>query len=241
MVRFRSGAEFSSAWRCAGRYGDGMARALPVLHSVALPSGSSGDASVGKERKDARENRVRILAAAKKLMKKRPLDEICMDEVAALAGVGKGTLYRRFADRAALLLALLDEAERELQDLVIAGLGLPRTATACDRLSALYDAMLSFALDHARVLAAAEASARAGSRFDHPTYQWRHTAIAHGLAELEIAHGEHAGHVADVVLASLSGEVLARALSAQPRHDVEQQTRALFASIVGAHPRRGLA
>ena len=35
-----------------------------------------------------------------------------MDDVAAAAGVGKGTLFRRFGSRAGLMMVLLDEDEK---------------------------------------------------------------------------------------------------------------------------------
>lgn len=39
-----------------------------------------------------------------------------MEQIAATAGVGKGTLYRRYPDVASIATALLDEHERALQD-----------------------------------------------------------------------------------------------------------------------------
>ena len=39
-----------------------------------------------------------------------------MEKIARAAGVGKGTLYRRYPDRAAITVALLDEHERALQE-----------------------------------------------------------------------------------------------------------------------------
>ena len=45
-----------------------------------------------------------------------------MDDVAAAAGVGKGTLYRRFGDRSTLLRALIEEPERDFQDELIRGI-----------------------------------------------------------------------------------------------------------------------
>ena len=74
-----------------------------------------------RERADARRNRERILCAAARLVDERGIDCVSMDDVAAAAGVGKGTLYRRFGDRWTLLRALIDEPERDFQDELIRG------------------------------------------------------------------------------------------------------------------------
>ena len=73
------------------------------------------------ERSDAARNRARVLAAAERLFEERAADCVSMDEVAAAAGVGKGTLFRRFGDRAGLAQAVLDERERRFQEEVIRG------------------------------------------------------------------------------------------------------------------------
>ena len=57
-------------------------------------------------RADAERNRQRILEAAAELFAQRGL-QVSLDEVAARAGVGVGTVYRRFSDRDALIDALL--------------------------------------------------------------------------------------------------------------------------------------
>lgn len=44
-----------------------------------------------------------------------------MDEIAAAAGVGKGTLFRRFGSRAGLMMVLLDEDERAIQQAFLFG------------------------------------------------------------------------------------------------------------------------
>jgi AcrR family transcriptional regulator len=59
-------------------------------------------------RRDAAANRERILAAARRLFSEQGLDA-SMDEVARDAGVGSGTLYRRFPTKEALLDAILGE------------------------------------------------------------------------------------------------------------------------------------
>ncbi|MER5197444.1 TetR/AcrR family transcriptional regulator [Streptomyces sp. NPDC002755] len=67
------------------------------------------------ERADAVRNRVRLLEAAARLVAERGAGHVTMREVAEVAGVGKGTLFRRFGDRDGLLLALLREAEGEFE------------------------------------------------------------------------------------------------------------------------------
>src|SRR4051812_1795120 len=84
------------------------------------------DEKPSEQRKDARENRERILAAVRRLLKRKAMAEICMDAVAEEAGVGKGTLYRHLKDRSSLCMTLLDSSPRVLQNDPIAGLGLAR-------------------------------------------------------------------------------------------------------------------
>src|SRR4051794_9637642 len=78
-------------------------------------------APVVRERADAARNRLRVLAAAERLFAERGVGGVTMDDVAAAAGVGKGTLYRRFTDKGGLAVALLDERERELQQAMLTG------------------------------------------------------------------------------------------------------------------------
>jgi AcrR family transcriptional regulator len=59
-------------------------------------------------RRDAERNRQRILAAAAEVFTERGL-EATLDDVARQAGVGVGTVYRRFPDKAALADALFEE------------------------------------------------------------------------------------------------------------------------------------
>jgi AcrR family transcriptional regulator len=59
-------------------------------------------------RVDAERNRQRILAAAATLFAERGVD-VSIDDIAAAAGVGIGTVYRRFPDREALIEALFEE------------------------------------------------------------------------------------------------------------------------------------
>jgi len=64
-------------------------------------------------RRDAERNRARILDAARRLFAERGLN-VSMDEVARCAGVGVGTVYRRFSTREELLDALLEDRMGQL-------------------------------------------------------------------------------------------------------------------------------
>ena len=59
-------------------------------------------------RADAERNRARILAAAAEVFAERGLDA-SLDDIAAHAGVGVGTVYRRFPDKDALIDALFED------------------------------------------------------------------------------------------------------------------------------------
>jgi AcrR family transcriptional regulator len=72
-------------------------------------------------RTDALASRRKILRAAAELVRARGVASLTMNEVAAAAGVGVGTVYRRFQDRAGLVYALIDQREREFQAAFLGG------------------------------------------------------------------------------------------------------------------------
>jgi AcrR family transcriptional regulator len=125
------------------------------------------DESTG-ERADAVRNRARILAAAARLFGERGVGCTSMDDVAAAAGVGKGTVFRRFGSRAALASAVLDERERALQEQFIRGEPpLGPGAPAHERLIAFGEALLEMLEDHAELMVAADSG---GARFVSAPY-----------------------------------------------------------------------
>src|SRR3954451_5425969 len=131
-----------------------------MLTVADLPLVSDGAA---RERADAARNRAKILAAAERLIEERGLANVSMDDVAREACVGKGTVYRRFGDRASLALALLDEHERELQEAMLRGEpplgpGVPPR----ERLYAFGEAYLEVLDAHHALLVEAERGSRFG-------------------------------------------------------------------------------
>jgi AcrR family transcriptional regulator len=115
-----------------------------------------------RERADAARNRLRILEAAATLVSERGIDKVSMEDVACAAGVGTGTLYRRFGDRAGLALALLDEETRDFQNDLLAGEPpLGPGAPATERLQAFGTGYFQLLERHADLIMAAD-----GSEFD---------------------------------------------------------------------------
>lgn len=104
---------------CAREPGDGRPTGLPI-EAVALEMPSKVLAllpvtATAAERSDAARNRQLLLDAAEQLVREFGADSVTMDAVARRAGVGKGTVFRRFGSRSGLMLALLDQSERKFQ------------------------------------------------------------------------------------------------------------------------------
>ncbi|MFC9892862.1 TetR/AcrR family transcriptional regulator [Nocardia sp. NPDC127579] len=129
-------------------------------------------AAAPPERADAARNRSKILAAAAELFAHRDPRTVTMDDIAKAAGVGRGTLYRRFPTVAAVALPLLDEHERVIQERLLRGdPPLGPGAPPGERLAAFYAAMVELLDGHAHLALGAEIGS---ARFDTGAYQfWR--------------------------------------------------------------------
>ena len=84
-----------------------------------------GLASTRPLRRDAERNRQLILTAARTLFAQRGLDA-SLDDVAHEAGLGVGTVYRRFPNREALIDALFDDGLDAITEIIEAARAAPR-------------------------------------------------------------------------------------------------------------------
>jgi AcrR family transcriptional regulator len=158
-----------------------------------------------RERADARRNRARILCAAARLVDERGIDCVSMDDVAAAAGVGKGTLYRRFGDRWTLLRALIEEPERDFQDELIRGEPpLGPGAPPRERLRAFGAGQLALLENHARFMFAGD-KVLAG-RHDHPVYAFHRVHLAFLLREI-LGDDARTDYLVDALLAALAPDL----------------------------------
>lgn len=108
------------------------------------------------ERRDAARNRAALLRAAVELISAEGIPALTMESVAARAGVGKGTVFRRFGSREGLMASLLDHAETEWQAAVISGPPpLGPGADPWDRLLAFGDSRMRTHLTQAALIEAA--------------------------------------------------------------------------------------
>ena len=108
------------------------------------------------ERADAARNREAILAAALRLVDRLGVEAVSMEAVAVEAGVGKGTVFRRFETREGLMAAVLNTSETDWQAAVLSGPPpLGPGAAPLERLLAFGHSRLRLNLTHGALIRAA--------------------------------------------------------------------------------------
>jgi len=108
------------------------------------------------ERADAARNRRHLLATAREILAEQGAGQLTMDGLAERAGLGKGTVFRRFGTRAGIFQALLDDEDRDFQQAVLSGPPpLGPGAPPLDRLIAYGRARTGFLISHRGIARAA--------------------------------------------------------------------------------------
>ena len=191
------------------------------------------------ERADAAANRQHILAAARQLFEQRAVEQVTMDEIARAAGVGKGTLYRRYPDKAALIVELMDACfvsfERETLDQLEASSSSEDTS-AIDQLQAFLDRLIDWTEEHTPwlgVIADQSEGSRRGSGRCGPIYRWLHNVVDY-LLRLATTSGEanidDTAYVADLILSAVDVDLYV--FQRRERHYSPEQIRAGLHQLV---------
>lgn len=136
------------------------------------------------ERRDAARNRLKVLGAARRLFAERGVCETTMEEISTHAGVGKGTLYRRYPNKGLLCQALLDDPTREFQEAVMRELA-HSGLEPLDRLALFFERLVGFMEDNLDLLYGAHTSLSPAERLSHPAYDWRRWTVLSLLREAE--------------------------------------------------------
>ena len=197
---------------------------------VELPVAGSTPA----ERGDAARNRVRVAEAAARLF--RACDDphtVDMRAIAAEAGVGVGTLYRRFGDKAALAGSVLDTAARGLQEAILSGPPpLGPGAPPEERLEAFLRALV----DHVeKELDLVHAVMQLGGFAAGPYPAWR---LHARVLVSEIAPRFDPDWLADALLAPLAPGVYAhqRRVQGLTTDEIKDQLTLLTRAVYGSRP-----
>jgi AcrR family transcriptional regulator len=147
------------------------------------------------ERADAAANRALILHTAERLFAERGVANVNMADIAEAAGVGKGTLYRRFANKGELCLSLMDQQMSEFQNGMLERFhvwtvsGIPYL----EQLARFLEALVDFTELHSPLLLEVAHGELVHTRLNLPHY-WQYMTVS---ALLRSAHsrGEIAGDI----------------------------------------------
>ncbi|MET8984318.1 helix-turn-helix domain-containing protein [Nonomuraea wenchangensis] len=157
------------------------------------------------ERADAARNRQKIIDATARIIAERGAAGLSLDEVARMAGVGVGTVYRRFGDRSGLVFALMDERERRFQTEFFSGPPpLGPGAPAEERIAAFLDALVDRVLAQQELFLLLE---KGGKPWYGGPYRVHHIHLATliGQARPDV----DAAYLADALLAPVNAGLIA--------------------------------
>jgi AcrR family transcriptional regulator len=188
------------------------------------PIVESGEASPPKpaerrERRDAAAHRQRILAVARDLFTRQGVAAVTMHQIALVAGIGQGTLYRRYANKGDLCRDLMHEHHERFMGELQAYLAEAYASPALTKLSAVIERMLHFVNNSMALLETMVTTAildmdcdNTAPFSDHASLkeQWFHLlqSLLEGLLKEAVAHGEIApldvAYTADLLLSAMN-------------------------------------
>jgi AcrR family transcriptional regulator len=191
-----------------------------AFHDCAWPSGIP-ELFRGQrrhERRDAAEHRQRILEVARHLFAEQGVEAVSMHQIALAAGIGQGTLYRRYAHKGELCLDLLLEQYERFGEEIATLLAKASTSPALERLESVLANMVLFLEEQGTMGGLVAGTERRDGPCNEsdlsrhiafqrtPWYRWLHELLA-GLLTEAVERGELAAldipYTADAMLAAL--------------------------------------
>jgi len=184
------------------------------MTAIELNIERSGEVGGRHERADAAANRRLLLATAEQLFARDGVAQVTMADIAAAAGVGKGTLYRRFDNKAELALELMDDQTRAFQDEVLAALRSfeERGAPYLERLDYFLDVLVRFTDQHLPLLCVVQSTGLLNEeREQSRPYHWQVQTVSglleRGIAARELRDTIDIPYTADALLSPLRADI----------------------------------
>lgn len=163
------------------------------------------------ERRDAAENRQRILQAALRLFEQQGVEQVSMNQIATEAQIGPGTLYRRYRNKSELCLDLIRDSIDLLFDDIEAYLQQSQLEAPRQRLKGILRYFVRFREQKAQLLTGVEespSSNRQRPRAQSPLYDDLQQLVVNLFEEMAAHEQVPSNSVfrADLLLVALSSE-----------------------------------
>ena len=181
---------------------------LNFLGSDEIVNGSE-TTKIRSERRDAAENRQRILNAALELFEQYGVEQISMNQIANEAQVGPGTLYRRYRNKGELCLDLIKDNVDLLFKDIETYLVQNHSDSPNQRLKGILSLFIRFREKKAQLLTGVEGSSSTNplrSLIQNPVFNELHQLLVEQLDEMNATEQTHFNSVfrADMLLTALS-------------------------------------
>lgn len=163
------------------------------------------------ERRDAAENRQRILEAALKLFEQNGVEHVSMNQIATEAQIGSGTLYRRYKNKSELCLDLIKDNIDLLFEDIEAYLKQHQPDPPSQRLKGVISFFIRFREKKLELLAGVEQTASTNglqSRTQSPVYHDLHEIFVKLFSQMTASEPVELNSVfkADMLLMALKSE-----------------------------------
>jgi TetR/AcrR family transcriptional repressor of mexAB-oprM operon len=161
---------------------------------------------------EADEHRLIILQKAQTLFFEQGVDNVSMHQIAKSAGVGQGTLYRRYAHKGELISDIMKESCSRICDEIALYMAASVDKPIRNRMDQVFQFWLDFLEIKSQWLEAIQAPTCEGRRsiiYRSPLYQTVHSAISELLSEIALKENglpQNLRFTADAIMASMAPE-----------------------------------